>query len=78
MPINWKVLTIILLVVIILENLFFAWGYYLVVQDENNYNECAYEICADYPQAYFENEICSCYDYSMLGDLEIIKQEWLK
>lgn len=66
---GWKVMAIIELVLLIL---FISLGIYGVYQDNKEIektNICYYEVCADSPQAYYEEGICTCYDYDNLGQI---------
>ncbi len=82
---NWKILAIILLVIVILENAFLAWGYSLVLEEDRLYaeqeqkmNVCYYETCSDYPEAWFENNVCSCYQVNTEGtDYEVAKETYM-
>ena len=71
-------MAIIFLIFILLENLVFVLAYLSVVEDEEKSYECFYEICEDYPDAYYENALCSCYDYDVLGNLIVAKQKYMK
>jgi len=74
---NWKTLSIILMILLVLETSFIAWGYYLVTKEESQIKECYYDICEDYPQAWFENEICYCYDYGLTGEYVVAKTKYM-
>jgi len=75
---TYKVLAIVLLVILILENLFIGWGIYLVAEEENQFNECAYETCAGSTDAWVEDNVCYCYDYDELGELVISSKTYMK
>ena len=74
----WKVTAIIFLVLFLLETSFFIWSVWIVTKEEQKDLTCYYDICADYPDAYREGNVCSCYDYDMLGDYVIAKEKLMK
>lgn len=73
----WKVLAIIFIIIFILENAFFVWAYLSVVQEEKQTNYCYYDVCEDYPQAYYLDKLCTCYEYDLIGNLQVAKQKYL-
>ena len=46
--------------------------------EDNKMKICFYEICANYPDADYYDDVCSCYDYDTLGRLTIAKEEYMK
>ena len=75
---NWKTLAIILIIIQIIEIIWIGFGYYLLVKEENMAKECYYTTCAEYPEAYIDEDICTCYDYDVLGNLVVAKTKVLK
>lgn len=75
---TWKTIAIIMFILLTIETAIFVWGFFIIADEENKMNECAYNICGEYPDAYYEDEICFCYDYSILGDLQVVKTEYMK
>lgn len=47
--------------------------YYYGYSYNKNTNLCYYEICGDYPEAYYDSEICYCYDYDLMGEVRLAK-----
>jgi hypothetical protein len=41
-------------------------------------NVCYYDICSGYIDAWWEEGVCYCYDYDLLGQLEVAKTEYMK
>jgi len=76
--VKWKNMAIILFIIVVLETLFIIWAYSLAVQEEENTYECFYEICEDYPDAFYESPVCSCYDYDVMGNLIVAKEKYMK
>jgi hypothetical protein len=73
MPNTWKVLAIVFMIIFVIENLFLLWMYFVIVEDYEKERMCHYDICKDYPSAYYEYDVCACYDYDILGNLEVVK-----
>lgn len=61
---GWKILAIVLLVILVLENAFILWGVSLVNKDTANEKECMLNICQDYSSYYYnvDQQMCSCYE----------------
>ena len=75
---TWKILAIIFICLFIIENIIIAWGYLAVVNEEDKINECYYDICEGYPDAWYELDVCTCYDYDNLGSLVTAKEKYMK
>jgi hypothetical protein len=77
---TWKTIAIIFIVLFTLETLVWIWGITAYYQELEDTNVCYYDICSEYPDAWYEvdTKVCSCYDYGLLGDLEVVKQEYMK
>jgi len=71
----WKIIGIILIIVLIVENLFLWWGISMVNQEEEDTKQCYYDVCEEYPDAELTEGVCFCYDYDLIGDLVIVKTE---
>ena len=71
---TWKIIAIIFTILFILETSFLAYSVVLVTQEEADIKECYYDLCKDYPDAYYEGGVCACYDnYGGLTKTEVIK-----
>ena len=75
---NWKTIAIIFITLFVIETSFFVWSYTLVLNEEKQTMECYYEICEDYADAWFEEGLCTCYDYDNLGYLQEVEWEIMK
>ena len=75
---TWKTLAIIFGILFLLETSFWIYSYNVVTKDEENMNICYYEVCGEYPQAFYEDNICHCYDYDILGELVVSKSKVIK
>lgn len=71
---GWKILAIILLVILVLENAMIFWGVSLVNKDTSNEKECMLNLCSNYSAYYYDinQKICSCYE-----DKEVKFQEYM-
>lgn len=74
---KWKPIAIIFIILFTLETLFVGWGVILAIEEEEKNYECLYDICDDYPQAYYDDPICYCYDYDVLGQLIVVDEEYM-
>ena len=75
---NWKAIAIIFIILFIASWIFISWGIYLVNKDTERTNVCYYEICENYPQAFYDADLCICYDYDLFGNLQVVKQKYMK
>ncbi len=74
---GWKTLAIVFMVLFFT---FVAFGVYAIIDENNKYdkmNTCYYEICGEYPEAGYENNVCSCYDYDVLGYLQVVEIKYM-
>ena len=70
---GWKITAIIFILYSILLTSLMVWGYITVTEEEGSINECYYNTCGQYPQAYWDAGVCSCLDYDEYGELEVVK-----
>lgn len=76
---TWKVLAIIFMILFILETAFVMWGVSIVNEEEEMKNRCYYEICEDYPEAFYYENTCECFDMNEeTYEYELIKTEYMK
>jgi hypothetical protein len=76
---TWKVLFIIILVLFVLENSLIVWGAVSNNKLEKETNICYYDVCEDYPNAYYDssNKVCDCYESDLMGNEVIAKSEYM-
>ena len=74
---TWRLIAIIFIILFSVMVIWFTWSYIYVTQQEKLTNICYYEVCEDYPEANYEDHLCSCYDYDMLGNYVLVKTELL-
>jgi len=74
----WKNIAIIFIILFILESLFIVGVVVVYNKEQAKQMECFYVVCEDYPEAYYEYDLCTCYDYDVMGELVPTKHEILK
>jgi hypothetical protein len=57
---------------------FVIWSVIYVDNETNKDQTCYYELCSDYADAIREGNLCHCYDYDLLGQLQLVKTEIMK
>lgn len=75
---TWKVIAIIFMIITILETTIFIWSFISLSIEEKQIAKCYYDICNDYPEADLSGDVCYCYDYDMLGELQIVDTKYMK
>lgn len=77
---KWKILALILLSIFALLMITYMYGTYKFRKDYDNTNYCYYSICAEEPDAIYniQTNVCTCYDYDVLGNEIVTKTEYLK
>lgn len=75
---NWKTLAIVFMVLFVLETAFVGWSLWYANSENEKYMDCLYDVCGDYPEAWYEDGLCYCYDYDILGDLFVAKTKMMK
>ena len=75
---KWKVLAIIAMILFTLLLIFNIWAVAYTNHNLKKENICFYDICAKYPDAYYLDNICTCYDYDVIGNLVVSKSEYMK
>lgn len=63
---GWKITAIIFIVLFISLVSIITWGVYLITEEENNRNECYWDICEGSPYAEWntvvQDNVCYCLD----------------
>lgn len=75
---NWKSIAIIFIILFGLLLAYNLWAIGYVLSEEKKVNECFYDICEYYPDAEYDDNLCTCYDYDTFGDLIVAKQKYMK
>ena len=76
--INWKKIAIIFIILFSVESIIILYSVYTVFQENKETRECYYNICEVYPEATYEDNLCTCYDYDILGYLVPEKYKIIK
>lgn len=75
---TWKTLAIIFGILFILETCFIIFSVKISIDEENKTHECYYDVCEEYPDAWYDDGICYCYDYDSEGNLEVERTKSLR
>lgn len=78
---GWKVTAIISIILNLLILSFVGWGVSLVAEDAEVTNECWYNTCSDFEDAYYDttNGMCYCYMFNdETRELDIAKETYMK
>jgi len=75
---GWKVTAIIFITLLGLHLAFDIWMVNLVMEDEEKTNTCYYDICEGYADYWYGDDVCYCYEYDILGSLQVEKTEYMK
>lgn len=74
---KWKTIAIIFIILFTLETSLIIWGITLINEEEENINECYYNICNGYPDAYLFENVCYCYDYDDKDELVVVETNYM-
>ena len=75
---SWKILAIVMIVIVVAETGLIGFFYYIGNQEIEKQNMCYYDICSGSADALYEDNVCFCYDYDVLGQLAISKTYYMK
>lgn len=76
---GWKIAIVVLWILFILQNVLFIWGAISILQEEEKIYQCYFNICSEYEDVDFVDDICTCYEYNYkIEDYEIKKQIYMK
>lgn len=73
----WRALSILLIIILIVENVWLWGGYIYIKSQEDRTNRCFYDVCSDYEEASFERNVCTCYDKDVLGKWALGKTKYM-
>jgi hypothetical protein len=74
---KWKIIAIVFIILFFCLVAFIIYGLYLNSQDEKKTYECWYNLCGEYADAEFSENICYCYEYDTLGQLIVAKTQYM-
>jgi len=72
---GWKLISIIVTIILILETSFIFWAWQLGSEQINNDLECSINICDGYGSYFYDNyeKICYCYEDGAVAYQEFVK-----
>lgn len=74
----WKITAIIFIILFLSETIFWVWMIKIGIEETAKDTECYWGVCEDYPQAERIGDVCYCYDYDVLGELQLADTEIMK
>tara|TARA_R100000789_G_scaffold30675_1_gene34368 strand:+ start:84 stop:326 length:243 start_codon:yes stop_codon:yes gene_type:complete len=76
---GWKVTAIIFIIITILFSAFMVLSISLYNEEQEFTNECYYNICEDYNDAYYDvwERTCTCYNINYDGEYSVEKVKYL-
>lgn len=72
---NWKTIAIVFIILFTLETSIFVISVVSVMNEDKKIMECFYDVCEEYPEADYDEGLCTCYDYDVLGEFYPAKYE---
>jgi len=75
---KWRTTAIVFICLFVAIISFNIWAYTLIVDEEAEANNCYYNICEEYIDAWYEEGLCTCYNIDEQGVYEIAKTEYKK
>jgi hypothetical protein len=74
-----KVTAIIFIILLfLLETIYIVWSFLYYYSEQEKTSICYYDVCEDYPEVLYQDNICYCYDYDVIGNLQVVKTEYMK
>lgn len=70
---GWRITAIIFIVLFVALVSLITYGLIINHNNTKKMETCYYEMCSEYPEALVQGNICHCYDYDTLGQLNIAK-----
>ena len=65
---GWKTTAIIFIILFGVLLAYNIWAISYVFKEEARTNECYYNVCSDYVDAWYSEKICYCYENDLLGN----------
>ncbi len=75
---KWRTIAVVCMVITFLIILFNIINYVSYEKETDKINECYYDICNDYPDADYLDDVCYCYDYDVLGELVVADTKYMR
>jgi len=74
---NWKIIAIIFMILFLIETSLVIWSFWYASRENERAYECLYDICSDNYDAWYEDEVCTCYDLDMFGEYVVSKTKYM-
>ena len=75
---NWKMIAIMSIIINIIMIVLWIWVYMDIIQEEEKTYECYYEVCDGYHDAWYENNVCTCYELDVMGNYVVEKEKYMR
>ncbi len=75
---NWKMIAIMSIIINIIMIVLWIWVYMDIIQEEEKTYECYYEVCDGYQDAWYENNVCTCYELDVMGNYVVEKEKYMR
>jgi len=73
---GWKITAIVFICLFVGLAALNVWAVSWALEDDAKINDCYYNICEEYPDAWYEAGVCSCYDYNEYGEAFVTKTKY--
>lgn len=68
---KWKITAIIFMILFSILLTLNIWTITYVISEEDSLNYCYYNICGEYPNAVYEDGLCTCYFLNEHGEYDV-------
>lgn len=75
---GWRTTAIVALVVLGLLVSYNIYSVAVYYDELEKSNICYYNICEEHPEAWYSEDVCTCYDYDTLGNLVVDKTQLME
>jgi len=75
---GWKITAIVFIILFCLVVSFNILSWWAYESETKKINECYYDICEQYTEAYYEDGVCKCYEVDLLGEYTLAKSKYMK
>jgi len=75
---GWKLTAIVFIILFGILFTYNCWAIYYWNDLDKQTNICYYDVCEIYPDAYYDDDLCTCYEYDILGELIVAKTKYMK
>jgi len=75
---KWKIIAIVLIILFSILLTFNVWAIVSTNSELNKQNTCYYDICSGYEDAYYLDNVCTCYELDNFGYYITAKEEYMR